>query len=178
MKKKVLVIIFVFCVVFSVGSTIYEKIANNELTFEEKVLEVMNDDEMAGTKYVDNIIYLTEVDGGYFCIGTASSDETIHFGYLRQENEKLEFAGKSFSRLSMIVNNEDPTIFLRTSILNFSEKDYYYGCYQHKEDINLTVDGVDLEIHNFELNYNGKEYNMDFWLICSESEPLITLVQL
>ena len=178
MKKKVLIIIFVLCVIFSVGSAVYDKIADTELTFEEKVLEVMNDDEMSGTEYVDNIIYLTEVEGGYFCVATASSDETVHFGYLRQENEKLELAGKSFSSVAMIVNNDDPTIFLRTSILNFSEKDYYYGCYQHKEDINLTVDGVNLEIHNFELNYNGKEYNMDFWFVCSEDEPLITLVQL
>ena len=176
MKKKLLVIILVFCFVFSVGSTIYDKIADGELTFEEKVLQVMNDDEMSGTKYVDNIIYLTEVDDGYFCVATASSDETVHFGYLRQENEELELAGKSSSSVAMIVANDDPTIFLRTSILNFSEKDYYYGCYQHKEDINLTVDGVNLEIHNFELNYNGKEYNMDFWFVCSEDEPLITLV--
>ena len=117
MKKKVLVIIFVFLVVFSVGSTIYDKIADNELTFEEKVLEIMNDAEISGTKYVDNIVYLTEVDDGYFCVGTASSDETVHFGYIRQDNEKLELAGKSFSSLAMIVNNEDPTIFLRTSIL-------------------------------------------------------------
>ena len=175
MKKKVLVIIFVFLVVFSVGSTIYDKIADNELTFEEKVLETMNDAEISGTKYVDNIVYLTEVDDGYFCVGTASSDETVHFGYIRQDNEKLELAGKSSSSLAMIVNNEDPTIFLRTSILNFSTKDYYYGCYQHKDDVHLTVDGVNIEIHNFNLNYNGKEYNMDFWLVCSKGEPLITL---
>ena len=175
MKKKVLVIIFVFLVVFSVGSTIYDKIADNELTFEEKVLETMNDAEISGTKYVDNIVYLTEVDDGYFCVGTASSDETVHFGYLRQDNEKIELAGKSFSSLAMIVNNEDPTIFLRTSILNFSAKDYYYGCYQHKDDVHLTVDGVNIEIQNFNLNYNGKEYNMDFWLVCSKGEPLITL---
>ena len=66
MKKKVLIIIFVLCVIFSVGSAVYDKIADTELTFEEKVLEVMNDDEMSGTEYVDNIIYLTEVEGGYF----------------------------------------------------------------------------------------------------------------
>lgn len=175
MKKKLLIIIFVFCVVFSVGSTIYDKIADNELTFEEKALELMNDDEMSGTKHVDNIVYLTEVDDGYFCIGTASSDKTVHFGYLRQENEKLELAGKSYSSLSMIVNNDDPTIFLRTSILNFSKKDYYYGCYQHKDDVHLTIDTVDVEIHNFNLKYNGKDYNMDFWLVCSENEPIVTL---
>ena len=47
MNKKVLVIIFAFCVMFSVGSTIYDKIADDELTFEEKVSEAMNDDEMS-----------------------------------------------------------------------------------------------------------------------------------
>lgn len=175
MKKKALIFIFIFCVIFSIGSIIYDKIADNELTFEQKVLEIMNYDELSGTKNVDNIIFLTEVDGGYFCVGTASSDETIHFGYIREENEKLEFAGKSFSSLSMIVNNEDPTIFLRTSILNFSEKDYYYGCYQHKDDVHLTIDGADVEIHNFNLNCNDKDYNMDFWLVCSENEPIVTL---
>ena len=119
LKKKCWLSFLFFCVVFLVGSTIYDKIADNVLTFEEKILEVMNDDEMSGTKHVDNIVYLTEVDGGYFCIGTTSSDETVHFGYLRQENEKLELAGKSFSSLSMLVNNDDPTNFLRTSILNY-----------------------------------------------------------
>ncbi|MBQ8783743.1 MAG: hypothetical protein IJZ57_08235 [Clostridia bacterium] len=173
MKKKALIIIFIFCVLFSVGSIINDKIADNELTFEQKVLDIMNYDELTGNKNVDTITFLTEVDGGYFCVGTASSDETIHFGYIREENGKLEFGGKSFSSLPMIVNNEDPKIFLRTSILNFSKKDYYYGCYQHKNDIQLTVNGSDVETHSFNLTYNNKVYTMDFWLVCSENEPIV-----
>lgn len=175
MKKKALIFIFVFCVLFSVGSIIYKKIVGNELTFEEKVLEIMNYDEFSSTQNVDNIVLITEVDGGYFCVGTASVEETAHFVFIKEENGKLEFGGKSFSSLPMIVNNEDPTIFLRTSILNFSEKDYYYGCYQHKDDVHLTIDGADVEIHNFNLNCNDKDYNMDFWLVCSENEPVVVL---
>ena len=106
MKKKVLGFIFIFCVLFSVGSIIYDKIADKELTFEQKVLDIMNYDELTGTKNVDTIIFLTEVDGGYFCVGTASSDETIHFEYIREENGKLEFGGKSFSNLAKIISNE------------------------------------------------------------------------
>lgn len=175
MKKKVLGFIFIFCVLFSVGSIIYDKIADKELTFEQKVLDIMNYDELTGTKNVDTIIFLTEVDGGYFCVGTASSDETIHFEYIREENGKLEFGGKSFSNLAKIISNEDPTTFGRTSVLNFNKKDYYYGCFQHKDDLHLAIDGVEVEIYNFNLNYNDKDYRMDFWLICSENEPIVTL---
>ncbi|MBO5396181.1 MAG: hypothetical protein J6A97_04795 [Clostridia bacterium] len=175
MKKKVLIFIFIFCVIFSVGSIIYDKIADNELTFEEKVLEIMNYDEFSGTQNVDDIVLITEVDGGYFCVGTASVEETAHFVFVKEENGKLEFGGKSFSSLPMIVNNEDPTSFLRTSILNFSEKDYYYGCYQHKHDVHLIINGADAKIQSFNLRYNNKDYTMDFWLVCSENEPIVTL---
>ena len=173
MEKKALIFIFIFCVLFSVGSIIYDKIADNELTFEEKVIEIMNYDEFSGTQNVDNIVLITEVDGGYFCVGTASAEETVHFVFVKQENGKLEFGGKSFSSLPMIVNNEDPTSFLRTNILNFSSKDCYYSCYQHKDDIQLTVNGADVETHSFNLTYNNKVYTMDFWLVCSENEPIV-----
>lgn len=176
MKKKVLAVILAVCIICLVGSTIYEKVSYSNLSFEEKILEIMNCDEMSGTKYVDSVVLLTEVDGGYFCVATASSDETVHFGYIREENGELEFAGKSFSSLSLIVNNEDPIEFLRTSILNFSEKDYYYSCYQHKDDIKIMVNDTEAEIHNFTLSYLGEEYNMDLWFVCSENEPIVKSV--
>lgn len=173
MKKKVLAILFVFCVLFSVVSLIYNKIAKDELTFEEQVLELMNYDELSGAQNVDNVVFITEVDGGYFCVGTASKEDTVHFVFIKEENGELEFGGKSFSSLSMITNNENPTAFGRTSILNSGEKDYYYGCYQHKDDSLITVNGTDAEIHNFSLKYSGKNYSMDFWLVCSEKEPIV-----
>lgn len=175
MKKKILAAIFIICVLFFVGSTIYEKVAYSKLSFDEKILEIMNFDEISGTKNVDNIVSLIEVDGGYFCIGTASVEETVHFGFIKEENNKLEFGGKSFSSIPVIVYNDDPTSFLRTSILNFSEKDFYYGCYQHKDDLNVLVNDNQVEIHNFSLNYQGKEFDMDFWLVCSENEPTVTV---
>ncbi len=173
MKRKVLSAILVICVVYLVGSTIYERATYSEPSFDEKVLEVMNYDETAGTKNVDNIVFITEVDGGYFCVATASAEETVHFGYIREENGKLEFAGKSFSSLPLIIYNEDPTAFLRTSILNYSEKDYYYGCFRHKDDLQIIVNDSEAEIHNFILNYQGETFNMDFWLVRSESEPTV-----
>ena len=137
----------------------------------------MNFDEMSGTKYVDGIAFITEVEDGYFCVGTASSDETVHFGYIKEKNGKSEFAGKSFSSLPVIVYNQNPSEFLRTNILNFSEKDFYYGCYQHNENVEIMINGSKAEIYNFTLNYNEEKYNMDFWLVCSEKKPTVTIAK-
>lgn len=177
MKKKILLVIFLICSVYFVFSIIHDKVSYSELSFEEKILEIMNFDEISGTKNVDNIVLLTEVDGGYFCVATASGDETVHFGYIIEENGKLEFAGKSFSSLPMIVFNQNPAEFLRTSILNFSKNDFYYGCYQHKDGVNLVINNSEAVIYNFTLNYSGKDYNMDFWLVCSENEPDIKIIE-
>ena len=175
--KKTLAVILTICIIYLIGFTVYEKVSYSNLSFDEKVLEIMNFDEFTGTKYVDGIAFITEVEDGYFCIATASSDNTVHFGYIRDNNGNLEFAGKSFSSLPLIIYNQNPSEFLRTSILNFSEKDFYYCCYQHNENAEITIDGKKAEIYNFTLNYKEKEYTMDFWLVCSEKEPTVTIIQ-
>ncbi len=171
MGKKLRLVILIVCALMFVYFAVDEKLTNNNMSFDEKVLEIMNFDELSGTKNVDNIAFIAEVDDGYFCVGTASKEETVHFGYIKEKNGKLEFAGKSFSSLPMIVYNEDPTYFLRTKILNISDKNFYYGCYQHKDDIKVIVDNNEVDIHNFQLMYKDEEFNMDFWFVSSEKEP-------
>lgn len=175
MKKKIVFALLLVCLVFFAGSTIYEKITFSRLSFDDKILEIMNDDNFSDDKSVDKLVFIKEVDGGYFCVATSSEEKLVNFGYIREENGKLEFAGKSFSSLPLIVYNEDPTAYLRTSILNFSEKDYYYGCYQHKDDLRITVNDSEVKIHNFTLNYMGNDFNMDFWLVCSDREPTVQI---
>ncbi|MGN0486490.1 MAG: hypothetical protein ACI4GB_04585 [Acutalibacteraceae bacterium] len=176
MKKKILLVFFLICVLFVAFSTIHEKITYSQLSFDEKVLEIMNYDNIFNEKSVDKIVFIKEVEGGYFCVATSSEENLVNFGYIREEKGKLEFAGKSFSSLPLVIYNEDPTAFLRTSILNFSEKDYYYGCYQHKDDLRIMVNDSEVEIDNFTLNYGGNDFNMDFWLVCSDVEPTVKVI--
>lgn len=175
-KKKIFAVLFVILVVYLVGMTAWDKISYSKLSVDEKILVQMNYDEMEGTMSVDNLIWKTEVEDGYFCVAVSSEEGLVNFGYIRNNNSKLEFAGKSFSNLPMIVYNEDPTLFQRTSILNFSEKDFYYGCYQHNDNLKVIVNDSETEIYNFTLNYSGKDFNMDFWFVCSENEPTVEIV--
>lgn len=79
--------------------------------------------------------------------------------------------------MPLIVHNEDPVSFLRTSILNFSEKDYYYGCYQHNDNLKVMVNDDEAKIYNFTLNYAGNNYDMDFWLVCSDKDPVVKIIK-
>ena len=176
MKKKIAITLIIVLALFAVFSIVHEKITYTQMSFEDKILNAMNFDNFENKIYIDDIVFLEEAEDGHFCVATSSSEETVHFGYIREKDVELEFAGKSFSSIPMIVYNDDPTMFLRTSILNFSEKDFYYGCYQHQENLQVKVNDSEVEIHNFSLSYNGETYNMDFWLVCSENEPVVEIV--
>lgn len=175
MKKKIVIVLLTITAVLIAFSTIYEKISFSQLSFEEKILQVMNEDNFSDEKSVDRIVFIKDVDNGYFCVATSSEENLVNFGYIRDHNGKLEFAGKSFSSLPLIVYNEDPTAFLRTSILNFSEKDFYYGCYQHQDNLRILVNGSETEIDHFTLSDSGKDFDMDFWLVCSDKEPTVAI---
>lgn len=175
MKKKILPILLVVLSLAFIFFTVAEKVSYSKLSFEEKILQEMNFDQILDETSVDNIILLKEAEEGYFCVATSSEEELVNFGYIKEKNDKLEFAGKSFSSIPMIVHNEDPTAYLKTKILNFSDKNFYYGCFQHRDGLQLTVNDSEAEIHNFTLNYRGEEFNMDFWFVCSEKEPTVTL---
>lgn len=177
MKKKIVFVLLIIVIFISAFSMIREKVAFSQLSFDEQVLEIMNTDNFSDNKSVDKIVFINEVDDGYFCVATSSEEDLVNFGYIRNNDGKLEFAGKSFSSLPLIVHNEDPTSFLRTSILNFSEKDYYYGCYQHNDNLKVMVNDDEAKIYKFTLNYAGNNYDMDFWLVCSDKEPVVKIIK-
>lgn len=156
--------------------TILDKTSYSKLSLDEKILELMNSDEMSGVNSVDTFVWKTEAENGYFCVAVSSEEELVNFGYIINTDNQLEFAGKSFLSLPMVVYNEDPTLFQRTSILNFSEKDFYYDCYQHNDDLQVIVNDSKVEMYNFTLNYSGKDFKMDFWIICSETEPTVEII--
>lgn len=99
----------------------------------------MNSDEMSGVNSVDTFVWKTEAENGCFCVTVSSEEELVNFGCIINNDSQLEFAGKSFLSLPLVVFNEDPTLFQRTSILDFCEKDFYYGCYQHNDDLQVIV---------------------------------------
>ena len=71
--KKIAPIILVICVVCIVAVNVFDKIEYSKLTFDEKILEAMNTNDFmseTGEGSADKIVYLQEVDGGYFCIAT------------------------------------------------------------------------------------------------------------
>lgn len=174
--KKFFAVVFIVLIVFSVGMTALDKISYSKLSLDEKILELMNSDEMSGVNSVDTFVWKTEAENGYFCVAVSSEEELVNFGYVINNGSQPEFGGKSFLSLPMVVYNEDPTLFQRTSILNFSEKDFYYGCYQHNDDLQVIVNGSEVEIYNFTLNYLGEEFEMDLWFVCSETEPTVNIV--
>lgn len=167
---------FIVLIVFAVGMSALNKINYSKLSLDEKILELMNSDEMSGVNSVDTFIWKTEAENGYFCVTVSSEEELVNFGYVRNNNGQPEFAGKSFLSLPAVAYNEDPTLFQRTSILNFSEKDFYYGCYQHNDNYHVTVNDEEVDIYNFTLNYLGEEFEMDLWFVCSETEPIVEIV--
>ena len=120
--------------------TIQDKIEYSRLSFDEKILFLINTDNFENKIIVDEIVFMKEVfvsddENGYFCVATSSSEETINFCYIRDKNGKLEFAGKSIADLNAIIENKDPAAFGQTSILNFSKIDFYFGCYCHADNL-------------------------------------------
>lgn len=175
MRKKLKLVASIICFSLAIYLTIDEKITYNNMSFEEKILQEMNFDSFSDENSVDNIVLLDETLEGYFCVAISSEEELVNFGYIENKKNKLELEGKSFSSIPMIVYNEDPTLFSRTKILNSSEKDFYYGCYQHKDGLKVFVDDCEVKLYNFTLNYKDKEFNMDFWFVCSENEPTVVI---
>lgn len=174
--KKFFAVVFIVLIVFSVGMTVFDKISYSKLSLDEKILELMNSDEMSGVNSVDTFVWKIEAENGYFCVTVSSEEELVNFGYIINNDSQLEFAGKSFLSLPAVVYNEDPTLFQRTSILNFSEKDFYYGCYQHNDDFQVIVNDKEVDIYNFTLNYLGEEFKMDLWFVCFETEPTVEII--
>ncbi len=176
--KKIAPIILVICVVYIVAVNVFDKIEYSKLTFDEKILEVMNTNDFmseTGEGSADKIVYLEEVDGGYFCVATSSEFEEISFGYIRENDGELEYAGESFGQIDSYIYNENPTLTYSTSILNSSDTEWYYGFYQHKEGTKVTVNGEEVPIQNFSIDYNGESVNLDFWLVQCEEKPSVEI---
>ena len=85
----------------------------------------------------------------------------------------MEYAGESFGQIDSYIYNEDPTLTYSTSILNFSDTEWYYGLYRHKDDVKVTVNGEEVPIQNFSIDYKGEVFNMDFWLVRSDEKPSV-----
>lgn len=166
---------FIVLIVFSVGMTVLDKTRDSKLLLDEKILELINSDEMSGVNCDDTFVWKTEAENGYFCDAVSSEEEIVNCGYITNNDNQPEFAGKSFLSLPMVVYNEDPTLFQRTSILNYSEKNFYYGCYQY-DNLQVIVNDCKVEIYNFTLNYPGEDFNMDFWFVGSETEPTVEII--
>ncbi len=176
--KKIAPIILVICVLYIVAVNVFDKIEYSKLTFDERILEAMNTNDFmseTGEGSADKIVYLEEVDGGYFCVATSSEFEEISFGYIRENDGELEYAGESFGQIDSYIYNEDPTLTYSTSILNFSDSEWYYGLYQHKDGVKVTANGEDMPIQNFSIDYNGESFNMDFWLVQCEEKPSVEI---
>ncbi len=176
--KKIVPIILVICVIYIIAVNVSDKLEYSNLTFEEKILEAMNTNDFmseTGEGSADKIVYLEEVDGGYFCIATSSEFKEISFGYISENDSKLEYAGESFGQIDSYIYNEDPTLTYSTSILNFSDSEWYYGFYQHKDGTKVTVGGEEVPIQNFSIDYNGESFNMDFWLVRSNEKPSVEI---
>ncbi len=106
MKKRKFALIFcVFALIYIVGSTVYDNIEYSKMSLEEKVMEVMSVEKFQGDKpYVDNILLLEEVEGGYFCVSQSTEYDEINFGYIKDKKVSLNSAGCQ------------PRIFKNTSI--------------------------------------------------------------
>ncbi len=177
--KKIAPIILVICLIYIIAVNVSDKVKYSNLTFEERILEVMNTNDFmseTGEGSADKIVYLEEVDGGYFCIATSSEFEEISFGYIKDNDGELEYAGESFGQIDSYIYNEDPTLTYSTSILNFSDTEWYYGLYQHKEGTKVTVNGEEVPIQSLSVEYKGESFDMDFWLVRSDEKPSVEAV--
>ena len=57
---------------------------------------------------------------------------------------------------------------------NFILRKSNYGSEKNRTTKNQRGNnGADAETYSFNLTYNNKVYIMDFWLVCSEKEPIV-----
>ena len=87
--KKIFVVVFIVLITCSVGMTVLDKINYSKLSLDEKILELMNSDEISGVNSVDTFVWKTEVEDGYFCVAVSSEEELVNFGYIRNNNRRI-----------------------------------------------------------------------------------------
>lgn len=165
--KRILAIIMLMLALYLF---IIDEIEYSKLSFEEKALIEMNFDAFVDERPVDKIVFTFDTGDGYICVATSSKDELVHYGFLEKKGRKLSLEGKCFFSFPLIVYNEDPTQLFTINVLD-SDNDYFFGCYQHKENVKIIANNNEIETHSFELTYSGENYKMDFWFLCSAEEP-------
>lgn len=167
-------IIAIILIALSIYLIVSDEIEYSKLSFEEKVLNEMNFDTFDDERPIDKIVFICDTEDGYVCVATSSEEELINYGYLKTDGNKLSLEGKSFFSFPLIIYNDDPAQLFRINVLN-SDNDYYFGCYQHKDGMQIIVNNSEIETHNFNLNYLGENYNIDFWFLRSEKEPNVSI---
>lgn len=122
-------------------------------------------------------VLLEEFEQGYIFLGIDNEDCLVIDYYERNKKDKSKFESKSYrcATCRIFVENTDPLKIFKSVLVNFSSYSIYFGCCQSETFKNILVNGEKPNLYNRDITIEGKNYNVNFWFVLSESNPTVEL---
>ena len=152
------------------------KSTNENMTLDQRIINILNESEMHEDFYVKEIALLEEFSDGYICVAVNKSNKLI-FSYFVNDvlsDNGLAMKARLVSEPYNYINNSNPLKVYSFTMSNFDRRSIYFGCYKSDKVNNIGADGESIKQYKADVRISETVNELYFWFIISDKSPVLS----